>query len=1113
MKKADHRITYRFRAVAAVALALFVGNAACHADQIDWNRYCIDGVQLTGNYDVNYLLTEPRVKVTVAGKTQKEADGLVDDGKSTIITWSKGENVEIAIDLTTDRLVSGIVVLRGGETASWRMATSLDGKTWRRVPEECLVIVGDWYRGAKTLMAANLALPARYVRIHATPPKGGLWIRDIYIYGEKKADAPVIGGIYPSCFPPVTGKEVKLRAIIRNPGERPAKGVKVKFRQTAPEQKVLGEAVIENLPAGAARVASIRWKPTQTEPHNITVIASGQGLEESQRSEIIPVVNRQLYFANFHPVDNERLKYANLYTSAGGRESFSYFLGKIRGRLALSSCTGPHQSGEVGVEKFEKDWTEALKGPNRDGIGMDEWGTPHPGAVEALKRIYQKREGRIIVPWLAGGASEAYSKAFRFADLVLTEVYLNVSGHHTYRSRLNNNIDGARKWGLLDKWIIALGVVFTPGELSTAEEIEREVRYLRLRGPEMPGVGFYGYSRRDIARKNDELCYKYFISPVVVFKERARADGDSLSLTVRNIGGMTAHDVKVAAVHKADGRKMGATSVALLKPDEEETITINTTGDATKAAGKILLGEGYTALNPPQPLEVYPSSQVKGLPIRLCWTPENPADKGNPSDHLDFVNANTGEVDYSLTDPYTKGKWMMGNLYIEGIETSKLSPGRYNLRLVDGKTDHTKGLERLTVVSTAGKFYVSRVNDEPWTGDPQVLTINPGDTFDVSWDMRKCRLTNAAIYISAPGDNLRMPRQDGSYAAFRIWELIRRIKPVAEPEVVGSWRWKSAVKRDDLLVPPWKTDVGWIFYRGHIGPDLSRVNMSSNPGKWRLWIGGPTPAFPITPVVTVNVRPTAGLEHKVETREASPPAKKTSSSKGVIELKVDAPKTMTTGDIMLVKVNTRVLGDVVAGKNGCFIDRVDLFETAKAPTSPDRTPGLRLSTVRNPDKTARQFTAYFMIASPKPGRRYFSVRVGRPEKTLEFTMDVTPKEVFVGESDTISITSAVPTGVVDSNHYLHRLVLYTCHAAPEFGPRGNSGVIGLTNMAELIGGRGREVSQGFNPDLTTTPFHLKLKVGPSQKEGSVYYLVWYGYIGNRGNWMLVNVSFKAKAPP
>ncbi len=76
MKKTDCRITYRCWAVSVVALVFLAGNVVCHADEIDWGRYCIDGVPLTGNDDVRYLSTAPGVKVTVEGKTQKEAEGL-----------------------------------------------------------------------------------------------------------------------------------------------------------------------------------------------------------------------------------------------------------------------------------------------------------------------------------------------------------------------------------------------------------------------------------------------------------------------------------------------------------------------------------------------------------------------------------------------------------------------------------------------------------------------------------------------------------------------------------------------------------------------------------------------------------------------------------------------------------------------------------------------------------------------------------------------------------------------------------------------------------------------------------------------------------------------------
>ena len=112
-----------------------------------------------------------------------------------------------------------------------------------------------------------------------------------------------------------------------------------------------------------------------------------------------------------------------------------------------------------------------------------------------------------------------------------------------YRLALDKRIDGARKHGLLGKWIIALGqFVDEKSYATTLEDIEREVRYLRMRGPEMPGVAYYGLSSwasRDLMDRTDRLNYKYLIAPVVTPIGHCQVAGDTLKAVVRNISRRT----------------------------------------------------------------------------------------------------------------------------------------------------------------------------------------------------------------------------------------------------------------------------------------------------------------------------------------------------------------------------------------------------------------------------------------------------------------------------------------------------------------------------------------------------------------------------------------------
>ena len=60
------------------------------AETIDWQRYCIDGMQLSGNHAVRYRNADA-IPITVVGKSQAEADTLLDENTGTFISWSSGQ--------------------------------------------------------------------------------------------------------------------------------------------------------------------------------------------------------------------------------------------------------------------------------------------------------------------------------------------------------------------------------------------------------------------------------------------------------------------------------------------------------------------------------------------------------------------------------------------------------------------------------------------------------------------------------------------------------------------------------------------------------------------------------------------------------------------------------------------------------------------------------------------------------------------------------------------------------------------------------------------------------------------------------------------------------------
>lgn len=1080
------------------------------AEPVDWNRYAVEGREISGNHDASFGSRTPQVRVTVTGRSAEEAGRLVDASYRvypTSVQWAEGETAEILMDLLQPRFVSAVIVVFSGK-AEWDLAASRDGRTWWTVQPERWVNMGPAERpkGVEITAAANLAVVGRRLRIRATPVDGGLSLAEIFVFGDDAAAAHPVGSLFTSFAPPVAGEPTELRAVIRNFGHEPVKNAVAELRQLAPTEAVLGRIPLGDLPPHTARVALLPWTPTETEPHEIEIRASGEGwTEQAVRVETVPVVNRRLYFPYWSRVDYERRAYANVSTT---NRDFWYYLEALRGHLFLRFVNATH-AGDLGFDEYYSAWIKSIHGPLRDGISMVEWSVPHASACDALERVYREREGRFILAWLAGGPNAAYGKAFQHVDVALQELYINYSGHDRYREILDLNIDGARKHGLIDRWAIALGLR-GGGHPSTFEEIEREVRYMRYRGPEMLGVAFYGYTSSLLDKQCDSLCYKYFIAPAVKLEEGWEVQQDTVRAVIRNTGGMNSRDVRVAAYDERETTLLGTATVPLLKAGEEQSVAVKLRVADPRPRLKVLPSPGYTELNPPVPVEVYPSRQVRGLPLKACWTPPGRQGEVGASDTIVLTDVLRGEERLTLADVKGRGAWKRGSFYVDDIATRDLVPGHYELAWLDGPAGQAKGRTRCEILNRAGAFGVSRVNGEPWAGDPQRITIGTGDTFEVSWDLRGSLLQNCGIYLSAPGDDLEMPRRDGSYAVARIPDLLSALViDVAgkDPVRKGSFAWKADLELDDLYF--WhRPKIGWLRIRGDVGGRaLTRADICQTPGTWRLWMGADElPAFPVTPVVTVTVLPPAD-EHapaNIPVQAETTAAEIAEQGPTGLSVEVDAPKTMTTGDIVPVRVSVRRGG---APAETSVIEKVELFKAEGETAAPEYRPRLRLDEAANPDPSATRFTARFMINSPEPGGQHFAVRAvgGNSEAFATFKIEVSPKTVRVGEPVTVSVTSTLPTGVFDSFNYLYGNGVTRCTGVPDFGPVGDSGVRWIRNMGALGRQYAESVGNAGNADLTAPEFAAEIRLAPATEPGTTYYLVHVAYIRGSGHYRLISV--------
>ena len=562
--------------------------------EIDWNKHLIDGIALSANYDTRYLAAEPAIDVSVDGVDDADALRLLDGedpNRDSGVTWKADQDIGIDVDLRALRLVTGLCIDGGGHSSDWQFKTSHDSETWHEVTADKISELD-----AGHLVVGNLAAPARYIRITGVAGQG-YYAAELWVFGELDPDVNAIGGVYPEFAPPVAGERTQLRAVIRNTSDEPLEDNVVRFSVGT------GSVRIDEIPARTSLVVEQDWTPESTISHLVEVrLEAGNG-ELSSRRVSIPVVNRRLYFGSFYPLANHLVTHCNIYTTVGvERPTFEYLGHKIRGRMALAFCLGPHPMGEMSAAEYETAWREIIDAPFRDGIAMDEWSANTPEACEALAQVYHDRGDRKIVAWAIGGPSAPRADCFEAADLVFYELYLNMLGHDRYKGYLGPAIRDGRNLNVLHKSIIALGT-FCAGKSSALEEIEREVRYIREHGPEIPGVTFYGMKWGPIDREIDALCDKYFIQPVITMDHDLKRTDDGVTVTIRNIGGMTARDVGLA-VYAGDA-ELGDATIDELTPDESQTLTLDLPVSNTGVIVKIEPSDQYTALNLEHPPMLY----------------------------------------------------------------------------------------------------------------------------------------------------------------------------------------------------------------------------------------------------------------------------------------------------------------------------------------------------------------------------------------------------------------------------------------------------------------------------------------------------------------------------
>jgi len=163
-----------------------------------------------------------------------------------------------------------------------------------------------------------------------------------------------------------------------------------------------------------------------------------------------------------------------------------------------------------------------------DEFGFDYGGLMDQKSAHVLRQTKLKKPDLALAVWdMRGPIPQVLAEAYRdVVDLVMFESYVNNPRRYWY---IASQVWSARRYGLLPKTILVLGVGKggNAGEnwAETKEELEQQMRFVRLIAPESPGIGFYG-GTPELLNAADALAVHFFDFPT---------DGSGLPGEVRDL--------------------------------------------------------------------------------------------------------------------------------------------------------------------------------------------------------------------------------------------------------------------------------------------------------------------------------------------------------------------------------------------------------------------------------------------------------------------------------------------------------------------------------------------------------------------------------------------------
>lgn len=255
----------------------------------------------------------------------------------------------------------------------------------------------------------------------------------------------------------------------------------------------------------------------------LLVAASGVlvvGLFAAHHARTKPLGLKKIVAFTYTPTNNFDLKQLRSVTLIGptGPSEWKYW----RGRGVVPAV------GHV--------WTDLIRSPVDQAVdllaGQNFGGNPHPvvmidefgfdyggnidqKSAQILRQVKRKKpELSLAVFDMRGPVAPVLADAYRDAvDLVMMESYMGSPRDYWM---LACQAWSARKYGILPKtiFILGLGKGGNPGEdwAETPEELERQIRFVRMIAPESRGIGYFSGNPQMLAAA-DSLSARFFHFP------------------------------------------------------------------------------------------------------------------------------------------------------------------------------------------------------------------------------------------------------------------------------------------------------------------------------------------------------------------------------------------------------------------------------------------------------------------------------------------------------------------------------------------------------------------------------------------------------------------------